>query len=84
MEDKVRNHTLIEFAEQRLKEHIAELNTQYQGRTMDSNDEKKQAIETHFNMFTAELEEKCKELGDEESDKQTIEEYQEEFKKALP
>ncbi len=84
MEDKVNKHTLIEFAEQQLEEHIAELNTHYEGRSMDSEEEKKQAIETHFNMFTAELQEKSKELGDEESDKQTIKEYQDKFKKALP
>ncbi len=84
MEEKLKKHTFIEFAEQQLKEHIAELNTQYQGRSMDSNEEKKTAIETHFNMFTAELEEKSKELGNEENDKQTIKEYQEKFKKALP
>ncbi len=84
MENKVNKHTLLEFAEQRLEEHIAELNTHYEGRTMASEDEKKQAFETHFNMFTAELEEKSKELGDEENDKQTIKEYQEKFKKALP
>lgn len=84
MENKVNKHTLLEFAERQLEEHIAELNTHYQGRSMDSDEEKKQAVETHFNMFTAELEEKSKELGDEENDKQTIKEYQEKFKKALP
>lgn len=84
MEEKLRKHTLVEFAEQQLKEHIAELNTQYQGRSMDSDEEKKTAIDTHFNMFTAELEEKSKELGNEENDKQTITDYQEKFKKALP
>ncbi|MDQ6763118.1 MAG: hypothetical protein M3015_10900 [Bacteroidota bacterium] len=84
MEDKVNKHTFLEFAEQQLEEHIAELNTQYEGRSMDSDEEKKTAIETHFNMFTAELEEKSKELGDEENDKQTIKDYQEKFKKALP
>lgn len=84
MEEKLRKHTLVEFAEQQLKEHIAELNTQYQGRSMDSDEEKKTAIDTHFNMYTAELKEKSKELGNEENDKQTIKEYQEKFKKALP
>ena len=84
MEDKVKKHTFLEFAEQQLEEHIAELNTHYQGRSMDSDDEKKQAIETHFKMFTAELEEKSKELGNNENDKQTITEYQEKFKQAQP
>ena len=72
MENKVNKHALLEFAEQRLEEHIAELNTHYQGRSMASEDEKKEAFDTHFNMFTAELEEKSKELGDEENNKQTI------------
>jgi uncharacterized membrane protein len=35
-------------------------------------------------MFTAELEEKSKELGDEENDEQVIKDYQEKFRKALP
>ncbi len=84
MEDKVNKHALLEFAEQRLDEHIAELNTHYEGRAMASDDEKKKAFETHYNMFTAELEEKSKELGDEENDKQVIKDYQEKFRKALP
>lgn len=84
MEDKVNKHNLLVFAEQRLDEHIAELNTHYEGRTMASDDEKKKAFETHYNMFTAELEEKSKELGDEENDEQVIKDYQEKFRKALP
>ncbi len=84
MENKVDKHALLEFAEQRLDEHIAELNTHYEGREMASDDEKKKAFETHFNMFTAELEEKSKELGNEEDSKQVIKDYQEKFRKALP
>lgn len=84
MENKVDNHALLEFAEQRLDEHIAELNTHYEGREMASDDEKKNAFETHFNMFTAELGEKSKELGNEEDSKQVIKDYQEKFRKALP
>ncbi|MEO8569331.1 MAG: hypothetical protein ABI419_09345 [Ginsengibacter sp.] len=83
MENKVDKHHLLEFAEQRLEEHIAELKTQYMGREMPSEDEKKNAFEKHLNMFTAELEEKSKELGDEQNDKQTIKDYQEKFKKSL-
>lgn len=84
MENKVDKHNLLEFAEQRLEEHITELKTHYEGRELAPDDEKKKAFETHYNMFTAELREKSKELGDEENDKQTIKEYQEKFKKALP
>ena len=84
MENKVNKHALLEFAEQRLEGHIAELNIHYKGRAMASNDEKKKAFETHYNMFTAELEEKSKELGDEENDEQVIKDYQEKFRKALP
>ncbi len=84
MEDKVNKHNLLVFAEQRLDEHISELNTHYEGRTMASDDEKKKAFETHYNMFTAELEEKSKELGDEENNEQVIKDYQERFRKALP
>lgn len=84
MENKVDKHALLEFAEQQLEEHIAELNTHYEGREMASADEKKAAFETHFKMFTAELEEKSKELGDEENNKNVIKEYQEKFTKALP
>ena len=51
---------------------------------MASDDEKKKAFETHYNMFTAELEEKSKELGDEENAEQVINDYQEKFRKALP
>ncbi len=83
MENKVNKHALLEFAEQQLEEHIAELNTHYEGREMDSNDEKKAAFDTHLKMFTAELEEKSKELGDEENNKNVIKEYQEKFTKAL-
>ncbi len=84
MENKVDKHNLMEFAEQRLEEHISELNTHYEEREMASEDEKKEAFTTHFNMFTAELKEKSKELGDEENDKQVIKNYQEKFNKALP
>ncbi|MEO6289189.1 MAG: hypothetical protein ABIO76_04685 [Ginsengibacter sp.] len=83
MEDKLNNHKFLEFAEQRLEEHIAELNTHYEGRTMPDNDEKKTAFNKHFNMFTAELEEKTKELGIEETNKKTIEEYREKFRNSL-
>ena len=44
MENKTSDHDLIEFAEQRLKEHIAELNTHYEGREMPSNDERKKQL----------------------------------------
>ncbi len=84
MENKLNRHNFLEFAEQRLEEHIAELKTHYEGRDMSNNDEKKTAFEKHFNMFTAELEEKSKELGDEETNKKLIAEYQEKFKKSLP
>lgn len=83
MENKVDKHNLLEFAEQRLEEHVAELNTHYEGRSMPSNDEKKTAFETHLNMFKAELEEKSKELGDEENNKELIKDYLEKFKNAL-
>ncbi len=83
MENKVNKHNLLEFAEQRLEEHLAELHTHYEGKSMPSNDEKKTAFDTHLNMFKAELEEKSKELGDEENNKQVIKEYQEKFKNAL-
>ena len=82
MENKVNKHEFVEFAEQQLKEHIAELNTHYEGREIDS-DEKTQAIETHSNMFRAELQEKSKELGDDENN-DLIKEYEQKFKEALP
>ncbi len=84
MEKKNSNHDLREFAEQRLKEHIEELNTHYQGKTMPSKDEKTKAFETHYNMFSAELEEKNKELGDDKANEHTIKEYLQKFKKDLP
>ena len=84
MENKTSDHDLIEFAEQRLKEHIAELNTHYEGREMPSNDEKKKAIDIHFNMFKAELEEKSKELNVEGDDRKIIKDYEEKFKQAIP
>ncbi len=84
MESKISNHDLIEFAEQRLEEHIAELNAHYQGREMASDDEKKKAIDTHFNMFKAELEEKSKELGNGQEHTAIIKEYEKKFRQALP
>lgn len=82
MENKEKNHDLVEFAEQQLKEHIAELNTHYQGREIDSK-EKQEAIATHLNMLRAELKEKSKELsGNENND--VISEYEQKFKQALP
>ena len=84
MENKVNKHSLVEFAERRLKEHIAELNTRYQGRQMASEEEKKKAIETHLNMFKSELREKNKELGDEQEGNNIIKGYEEKFKKELP
>lgn len=83
MENKLNKHQFIEFAERQLEEHVAELNTQYEGRTMANEDEKKTAYEKHFKMFTAELEQKSKELGEEEDSTNTIREYQEKFKRSL-
>ncbi|MEP6583138.1 MAG: hypothetical protein ABJA90_02675 [Ginsengibacter sp.] len=83
MENKVNQHNILEFAEQRLEEHMAELNTHYEGREMGSNDEKKKAFETHLNMFTAELTEKCKELGDEKGSQQVVADYQRKFNEAF-
>ncbi len=80
MEDKIANHQFIEFAERRLEEHLAELNTRYQGREMANEDERKIAYDRHFKMFTAELEEKSKELGAEADVEDTIKKYQNKFK----
>lgn len=84
MENKLDNHTIVAYAEQQLAEHIAELKTQYEGREMPSNDEKKEAFEKHCKMFRAELEEKFKELGYEEKGQDIIKEYIEKYNKALP
>ncbi|MEO6220674.1 MAG: hypothetical protein ABIO81_09625 [Ginsengibacter sp.] len=84
MENNLNKHKFLEFAEQQLEKHIAELNTNYKDRTMPADDEKDKAIERHLNMFTAELEEKSKELNEEENSKQIIKEYQEKFKNSLP
>ena len=84
MENKVNKHALIEFAEQRLEEHIAELKKHYEGRETPSGDEKEKAIDKHLNMFKAVLEEKSKGLGDEEMSKDIIEEYGRKFRKLIP
>lgn len=84
MDNKLSNHTFTEFAEQKLEEHIAELKTQYEGKTMSSEDEKKTAYDKHFKMFSAELKEKIKELGEEEENHPELKKYQERFKASLP
>ena len=84
MNQKLSTHTFIEFAEQKLEEHIAELKTQYEGKVMPDKDERKSAYEKHFNMFTAELTEKYKELGEDEKIHKELEDYQQKFQNSLP
>lgn len=83
MKERLSTHTFTEFAEQKLEEHLAELNTHYEGKVMPSNDEREQAYEKHFGTFTAELKEKIKELGEEEKDHAEVKRYQEKFREAL-
>lgn len=84
MEDKSTNHDFLVYAEQQLEAHIEELNKTYEGREMPSNEEKSKAFETRFNMFTAQLNEKSKELCIEPESEKIIEEYQQKFKERLP
>jgi adenosine deaminase len=84
MNEELVTHTFIEFAEQKLEEHIAELKTHYEGKVMPDKEEKESAYKKHFNMFTAELNEKFKELGEEEIVWKELEAYQQKFKNSLP
>lgn len=84
MNEKLSTHTFIEFAEQKLEEHIAELKTHYEGKVMPDKEEKESAYKKHFNMFTAELTEKFKELGEDENVHKELQNYQQKFKSSLP
>jgi flagellar motor switch protein FliG len=60
--------TLRDFANQRLQNHIAELETHYQNRYLGSPDLKTQAHREHREIFQKELSDKMKELIKEENE----------------
>lgn len=69
------------YAEQRLKEHEAELNTRYWNEQIPKQ-EKEKALENHVNLFRKELEEKVSK-GNEANAKNAIEEYVSRLKQAV-
>ncbi len=84
MENKSTRHDFLVYAEQQLEAHTAELKTNFEGRGMSSGEEKTKAFDISFNMFTAQLEQKSKELNIEEDSKKIIKEYQQKFRERLP
>lgn len=68
--DKIANtiEAFHQYAEDRLKEHMAELKTKYQNENLPSAEEKKKAFEEHFKHYKDELTVQMKELSKNNTD----------------
>jgi hypothetical protein len=63
MEKKVNEMEVFhQFAEDKLKNHLAELNTRYQNEPLGSKELKQEAYEDHQKIYAQELEEKIQSL----------------------
>ena len=70
-----------QYAENKLQEHVAELNTRYENEIIDK-ETLERAFEVHKKMFTSELDEEIQKLENEKSDtfnKERLENIKKEF-----